>query len=131
MTVANPYQAPPDDSPRLAAASEPPEDRVRTIGEMIILWEKLRLAYNAVLSLIVIGFVVFSFSSAPLSIRLLAPLIFLAFLANLCFSAGPIVVSYMCWAGASPRVARGTTFFLFTLGTVVASLLAISALLSL
>ena len=101
------------------------------IGEMVILWEKLRLAYNAVLSLIVVGFVVFSLGSGPVRIGMLAPLIFLAFLANLCFSAGPTVVSYMCWAGASPRVARGTTFILFTVGTILASLLAISALLSL
>lgn len=130
MTSVNPYQSPPESEERLLDAAVS-EDRVRTIGEMLILWEKLRLAYNAILSLIVIGFVVFSFRGSLLSISLLAPLVVLAIAANLCFCAGPTVVAYLCWAGAPPPVARTTTYILFTLGTVLASMLAVSVMLSL
>jgi len=129
VSTINPYQSPTESDERIGAASHSP-DRIKTIGEMVVLWEKLRVAYNAVLVLIVIAFISFSSGISLLDSAFFAPLVFLTIAANLCFCAGPTVAAYLAWAGATPSLVRGVSYLLFTVGLTVACAVAVSVLLS-
>jgi hypothetical protein len=71
-------------------------------------WEKLRLVYNAVLAIVVLGFL--GVSGAETSLRFWFQLALAAGGANLCFCAGPVAEGYLCWFGLERRTVRVLLF---------------------
>jgi hypothetical protein len=91
-----------------------PEESARSV---FLAWEKLRLVYNAVL-------VVFVLLIPRPFFDVLESLIFLAegaFIANLCYCAGPVAEGYLALLGADRSRVR---LVLFVLGTLLACALA-------
>jgi hypothetical protein len=86
-------------------------------------WERLRLAYNAAL-----GLVVLAFAGPDLPDREFRAFLFRAAVgANLCFCLGPVAEGYLALLGADRRTAR---VFLFGPGLLLGCLLAFGAILS-
>jgi hypothetical protein len=85
-------------------------------------WERLRLAYNAVLVAVVVLFIS-PREEVPLAFWL--SLVCEAVAANLCFFAGPLGEWYVGWLGYRSRATR---WVLFGCGLLFAVLLAVDAL---
>lgn len=118
----NPYSSPIDANS--VAADENGDQPLSMLAKRIFLdWEKLRLAYIAILGLVTI---VAIFLRQTISSRLVVDVVMGAVLANACFFAGPIVETYIRWLGyqaAWPRWA------MFAIGTIFACGLAVLAVL--
>lgn len=86
--------------------------------DIFFAWEKLRIAYNGVLILIVICVcgraVIFILDSALVA----------AICANLMFCAGPVVECYLAWAGVPRLAARCAVFGLGLLLAIGITILA-------
>lgn len=117
----NPYATPvtalADHSPGLVDKS-----RYAAVGEVVVMWEKLRFLYNAIM----IPFAILVFAMMFLTTRAVmqSPLGILpigGIFANLCFCAAPLVDGYLTWFGFRHRY---ITAFLFVCGTVSTMLLA-------
>jgi hypothetical protein len=81
-------------------------------------WERLRLPYNAVLLLATGVFLAglrdeLLLPGAP---EVVAKLLVGGLLANVCFTAGPLVEAYAAWLGLRARFVTAT---LFALGTLI------------
>ena len=113
----NPYSSPPSLS--VADDSETPSVPFSIVARRIfVAWEKLRLAYVAVLALVTIGVA----RGALLDPHILVPVVLGAVVANVCFFAGPITETYLTWLGFNPSWLRA---FMFILGTTLAAVLAL------
>ncbi len=97
-------------------------------GEMatFFAWEKLRLLYNAILTVLVFDFEVNH--GWPRDIWFWLQVAVGALLANVCFCVGPVVENYLRLLGRTGSLAR---LILFCLGTLLAVFLADSCLHSL
>jgi len=86
-------------------------------------WERLRIPFVVVLGLITL------FLAGPNLIELQTLIVVAvgAVIANLCFFAGPIVETYVCWLGYEQKWVR---WFLFVGGTALTALLAVDTLAS-
>jgi hypothetical protein len=91
-----------------------------TAMEVFFAWEKLRLVYNAVLILIVL------LVMRQAIIDCIEDAIVGAICANLMFSSGPVIESYLSWCGVPRIVARG---IIFSLGLFFASVVTTYAVL--
>lgn len=81
-------------------------------------WEKLRLIYNGVLVTVV--FIMVG-SAASMTAEFWQSLIYRAIAANIWFCVGPVLEGYLAEIGAARSPTR---WFLFTIGTGIAALLA-------
>jgi len=93
----------------------------RTKG-IFVGWEKLRIVYNFILTAIVLAFVIIDPLMRAWDLRYLLALVYLCFVANVLFMAGPAVEAYAAWLGFKTTALR---LVLFALGTILAGLLAI------
>jgi hypothetical protein len=103
--------------PRADLASEDgPDIRLKqpTAMEVFFAWEKLRLAYNALLAVTGIGMMILKAEFSPLIVVFAAGPILLA---NLCFCVGPVAEGYLCWFGLPRRPVR---WIIFGLGLLIA-----------
>ncbi len=94
-----------------------------TARSVFLAWEKLRVAFNAVLVVVVL-------LSAGSALRDRAFWLFLvgaALQANLCFCLGPVVEGYLSLLGSNRLIARG---IVFSLGVMAGSLVTFAAVLS-
>jgi hypothetical protein len=85
-----------------------------TFMEVFFAWEKLRILYNGLLIVAVLGVALKSGYSMLAGIFFLEPAIY----ANLGFCAGPVAEGYLCWFGLPRRTCRWAIFasgFLLTL----------------
>jgi cytochrome c oxidase subunit IV len=90
---------------------------------VFLAWERMRLAYNAVL-----GFVVVLLAGSDLfDPAFYGFLLRAAVLANVCFCLGPVIEGYLSLLGVDRRAAR---WFVFLPGLLLACLLALAALFS-
>jgi hypothetical protein len=81
-------------------------------------WEKLRIVYNVILSLVVLS-CMFRFSRSE--VPSLPYLTYCMLMANVCFCLGPVVEGYLAMLGTQRRIVR---IAVFSVGTLFASLLA-------
>ena len=115
----NPYASPAE--AEIAYSPFPPGESAK---EVFVAWEKLRIIYNSVLA--VISLTAAHAWLAFLSIEDLLGLLFQGAIgANVCFCLGPVIEGYLSLIGINRGKAR---IGLFVLGTMIASLLAISVL---
>lgn len=96
------------------------------IRRVLRAWERLRLVYNALLTVLVVIFV-FAFSPELLKPELMPKLLLNIIGANLLFFAGPVVESWCVLIGWKLKGLRNA---LMTLGTLLALGLATAELLS-
>jgi hypothetical protein len=82
-------------------ASEP------TFMEVFFAWEKLRLLYNSMLIVAVLGTALKAGYSMLVGIFFVEPAIY----ANLCFCAGPVAEGYLTWLGLPRRPCRWIIFW--------------------
>ncbi len=113
----------PPSAPSLAeseAASAIPDIRAKepTSMEVFFAWEKLRLAFNALL-LVIVVFMMLRAGFNPLAIVFFGED---AVLANLCYCVGPVAEGYLCWLGL-PRIVVRWLVLLF--GTLIGVVLAV------
>jgi uncharacterized membrane protein YsdA (DUF1294 family) len=106
-----------------ATSAPPPLKEVLT--DAIRYWEPRRIGYNAVLAAIVLGWIVFTWPHfrGAITLRLLAALLVLAVLANVCYCAAyaiDIPVQYSAFREAWRRRRR----VLWLLGVIFAAALA-------
>lgn len=80
------------------------------IKPIFIKWEKLRIVYNLVLLITVVGFNTMSMGISVLTPFLLITWVFGAILANFCFLAGPIIESYVSWLGLRSNIVTAILF---------------------
>ncbi|MGL6075499.1 MAG: hypothetical protein ACRC8S_15200 [Fimbriiglobus sp.] len=108
----------------MANDTEPgPSPAVDSAHAVFLAWERLRLAYNAVL-----GLVVLFFAGSELPNREFQGFLLRAVIgANLCFCLGPVAEGYLALVGANRRVAR---WCLFVPGLLFGCLVASAALFS-
>ena len=125
MTDLNPYEAP------IATSGDAPvfhgDDRVsrflRVAKPAFIAWEKLRVVYNILCVLFVIG-LIWRFEHWPTamvpdmditySTPTWAEYVFAGVISNLCFFAGPIFETYIAWLGL--KETKAVRWFLLVLG---------------
>jgi hypothetical protein len=91
--------------------------------EVFFAWERLRLLYNLILAVVVVGF-------GALSAEVRVPLFWFrvageAIIANVCFCCGPVAECYLRWGGLRLRAAR---WCLFGSGTLLAAWMAVEAM---
>lgn len=114
----NPYASP------SAPIKPPPEEPGPTDLSLFLLWEKLRVLYNAILGLVtVVTLLVVPPRSRSLS-DLFLSLAFFCFAANVCFCLGPVIDGYARLLGMRHNA---VTVVIFSLGTGFAVLLALFA----
>ena len=107
MSTENPYTAPTDTPLPVEKGDE--RSLMEIAKSTFLAWEKLRIFYIAILAIfcIVCILVVSSVQANTMAglshswVELLFALIGGAVFANVCFFAGPIVETYVCWLGAS------------------------------
>ena len=127
MNSENPYSAPIaiDSSVEKPKSERESTETLNAVARRTFwAWEKLRLIYNAIL-FAVTGLVCWL---EPILIShedFWLGLIPEAIVANLCFFCAPILESYVCWLGFRWSWLRPS---LFILGTLLASVLALSVL---
>jgi hypothetical protein len=118
---SNPYAAPvatlADSLPSSSGSS-----RYEAVGKVVVMWEKLRLLYNAIM----IPFAVLMFAAKYLftqGVAMQDPAILPVggILANLFFCVGPTIDGYLTWFGFRHRF---VTAFLFISGVACTMLLA-------
>ena len=127
MSTENPYTAPTDTPLPVETGDE--RSLMEIAKSTFLAWEKLRIFYIAILAIfcIVCILVVSSVQANTMAglshswVELLFALIGGAVFANVCFFAGPIVETYVCWLGASAGWLR---ISLFAIGTIFTSVLA-------
>ena len=111
-TDTNPYSTP--TATLVDASSSQKPNRYTEVGEVMVMWEKMRLFYNAILipySIVVLASSLYTSSPAIASIPEIA--IGGGLLANLAFCAGHFVDGYLTWFGIRQRA---VTIFLFSTG---------------
>jgi hypothetical protein len=92
-------------------------ERPRTETRAVFLkWEKLRLPYNIVLAVVLVGSYLAYFGTRVPPVPLLWAWLVGAILANICFLVAPAVESYAAWLGFRSRI---LTWILFVGGIVV------------
>jgi hypothetical protein len=93
-------------------------DLERSPREIFLRWERLRVAYNVLLGLVTAGLLATLDDELllPGMPELLATLLVGCLLANLCFTTGPLVETYLRWLGLR---SRGVTTALFAVGVLV------------
>ncbi|MCA9217816.1 MAG: hypothetical protein KDB27_32325 [Planctomycetales bacterium] len=115
----NPYSTPPAYSEEVRPLTY---DRVALVGEVVVMWEKLRFVYIAIVG--TYSLIVFS---VTLYLGLTTLIMFLrialvgGIFSNFCFCAGPLIDGYLTWFGFR---SRGVTIFLFVSGLLLTMLLA-------
>jgi len=121
MNSENPYSSPSVDGPdtptkQIESASNLSEIAKRTF----LAWEKLRLAYLAILALVTVAsfFVIGNVSVG----EFIFAAVFGGILANVCYFAAPMVETYIGWLGFPTRALR---IALFALGTGFTALMAV------
>jgi hypothetical protein len=82
-----------------------------TAREVFFAWEKLRLAYNAILTIVVLGRI------GSVALDFVPHLLEAAIMANICFCVGPVAEGYLCWLTLHRRAAR---YILFLFGLPLA-----------
>ncbi|WP_435018820.1 hypothetical protein TA3x_000806 [Tundrisphaera sp. TA3] len=113
MTPDNPYAAP--------SSMAPARSGSRPSLELFLFWEKLRVAYNAILVAEVL-----ILAGMGMSASLWKPeVIVLAFAANVCFSTAPVVHAYAILIGLP---SRAVGWLLFIVGTTLSTILTAEAL---
>lgn len=120
----NPY-APPAEAtaPGLMAPSEVQDRSLQTLARATFLaWEKLRIAYNAVLIVVTVPALA---ATQQLDLGGLGVTLRGAIVANLLYFAGPTIETYVRWLGYDRTWPR---WLLFLGGTALASLLAVGAI---
>ncbi len=123
----NPFQSPAVTGSAAAIATTdsettPTQSRFETIGRVAVQWEKLRLAYNAVL-LIEVMILTTGFRQLFHAPDLVVQYAGACLAANLCFCAGPLVDGYLSWFRIRSPVITG---FLFAAGTLISIWLALA-----
>lgn len=105
------------------SASKPPipsEEWPVDEAGMVARWERLRIVYNAILTVEVLVLTVPMFRMTWGHRSFLVELILGAVGANLCYCAGPVINFYFHWANIR---GRAVTTVLFVIGTIVAMFL--------
>ncbi|MCM2373222.1 hypothetical protein [Aporhodopirellula aestuarii] len=120
----NPYSSPTAPSPPTSPDADDQNDRsIQTIARRTFLaWEKLRIAYVAILTLITVLLVG---PAGFLNRRLLLLILEGAVFANFAYFAGPTIETYVKWLGYSRRWPR---WVMFIGGTLIATILTIGVL---
>jgi len=119
---ANPY-APPSAAPTLAGL--PADADFATIAKSVFLaWEKLRLAYLAVLAAATLPLVWLCGAPWPAAIKVLLEG---AVAANVLYFAGPALETYVCWLGVRGTWLRWVLFLGGTLRSLVLAGVVITA----
>lgn len=121
MTDENPYAAPAADGESARLLEPEPQGFGAIARPTFLAWERLRVAYVAMLGLLTIGIC----GSTILVPSVLMSILVGAVFANIGFFAGPAVESYARWLGYKGQWLR---LFLFTGGTTLTALLAIASL---
>ncbi|MGB6042204.1 MAG: hypothetical protein WBF93_03510 [Pirellulales bacterium] len=121
--ISNPFQSP--QYQQLATEQDDESRRISRfahLGQVVVRWEKMRVFYNAILTLWVLLLMALRAEiSNPPQLFMLA---FCCVAANGCFLAGPLVEGYLCWFGIrNPAI----TWLLFVPGTLFSCGLALLA----
>jgi hypothetical protein len=74
--------------------------------QVFFVWEKLRILYNVIL-IVALGFLFTGLKGEPLGLRDLGRGLFIVFLMNVWFCAGPVGEGYLSLFGVPCRVSRG------------------------
>ena len=115
MTSDNPYAAPSS----IARDVSRPSDRPSL--ELFLFWEKMRVAYNAILIVEVL-----ILAGMGMSASLWKPeVVVLSFAANVCFCTAPVVHAYAILIGLP---SRAVGWLLFVTGTTLSTILTAEAL---
>lgn len=112
----NPFSSPIAESPKTADSAGANPDSLTSIAKRVFLaWEKLRIAYIAIL-----GVLTCLLAGTDLfQTRLLVLIVECGLVANICFFAGPIVETYICWLGFGKAWVRWPLFIGGTLLTIL------------
>jgi uncharacterized protein involved in cysteine biosynthesis len=104
--------------------TEPPIDEtlLGIARNVFLAWEKLRVLYLGILTLLVLLLVGFS---GILNLSLMISIVFGAFFANVFYFAGPVVDTYIRWLGYRNSWPR---WVMFIGGTILSIVLAIGLL---
>jgi small-conductance mechanosensitive channel len=103
------------------------DDKCRLLGQLFWRWEKLRVVFNAVLTLEVVVLFLFLAATGPtligslLSLRTLVDLVAGCLAANLFFLLGHYINAYLFWLGFRRRI---YTAIIFLAGLAIAVVLA-------
>jgi hypothetical protein len=129
--MENPYTSPQSDprpTPVDDGLADPAVLRLARIGEVAVAWEKLRLWYNLVLS--VVALISISLWDARLLTepRALEMMILAALAANACFCAGPLLEGYTTWFFRPVAWLRMSIFGIGTMGAVVLTPMVVAAI---
>lgn len=121
----NPYSPPsfdesPETSDSLVESASSPS--LASIARPTFLaWERLRIIF-----VVVLGMLTLVLAGPTLTkLRVLVLVVEGAFVANICFFAGPIVETYVRWLGYHRRWVR---WLLFVGGTILTAMLAVAAM---
>lgn len=124
----NPYSSPValEPSPGLKTSSEPKpgESNIRLMDiarSTFLAWEKLRFLYIGLLG----TFTLILCGREIVNIEILIMVIGGAFIANVCYFAGPILETYVSWLGLKGKWFR---WLLFTVGTLFTTVLSVALL---
>ncbi|MFN7875851.1 MAG: hypothetical protein ACK5PB_11070 [Pirellula sp.] len=113
----NPYAARSDLSVNKSSVPIQTDDSLLSIARGVFLvWEKLRVIYLVILSLLTISLVGFS---GVFDLPLVQSIVFGAVVANVLYFAGPIVDTYIRWLGYKHSWPRWTMFVGGTLLSIV------------
>jgi hypothetical protein len=118
----NPYAAPPTDGMETVVVHEPRDTSLLGIARpTFIAWEKLRIAYIAVLGLLTVLLA----GGDLFRLQMIEMIIVGAVISNLCYFAGPLAETYVRWLGLRTIWVR---VFLFAAGLLFSMLLLVAAM---
>jgi hypothetical protein len=89
--------------------------------QIFFAWEKLRLLFNAILTVVTVAIILWEGASVLVLVLLIGE----AVVINLCFCAGPVGEGYLAWIGLNRTFVRWSLFAVGTIvtGTVIVGLL--------
>ena len=95
---------------------------------IFLAWEKLRIVYNLVLAVLTLLMGIILLGEYAMSIQFWVMVVQGAIISNVCFFAGPIVETYVCWIGFRFDWLRTSLFVLGLLFTALAAAATIASM---